>query len=88
MVETPHGMVEMPHGMVETPHGIDFTFREANAMATSVGAIIAPCQPEPTAASRARKATAVLPDPTSPCRSRTMGIGPSKSSRICVALQL
>lgn len=50
---------------------------------TSVGAIMAPCQPEPTTASRAKKATAVLPEPTSPCNSLTMGAGPSISLNTC-----
>ena len=36
----------------------------------SVGAIITPCPPASTAISRAWNATSVLPDPTSPCKSR------------------
>ena len=43
------------------------------AASTSVGAISAPCAPPPTAASRATRATADLPEPTSPWRRRDMG---------------
>mmetsp|Transcript_6148 Transcript_6148/g.21615 ORF Transcript_6148/g.21615 Transcript_6148/m.21615 type:complete len:218 (-) Transcript_6148:1651-2304(-) len=66
---------------------------------SSVGAMSAPCQPmpsffppvqsSPTTASRARKATIVLPHPTSPCSSRIIGAGPcrspstSRSTRSC-----
>ncbi len=52
-------------------------------ISTSVGAMRAPCQPEPAAASRASMATAVLPDPTSPCSRRIMGAGPCMSLKIC-----
>ena len=50
---------------------------------TSVGAMRAPCQPEPAAASKASMATAVLPEPTSPCSRRIMGAGPCMSLKIC-----
>ncbi len=52
-------------------------------VSTSVGAMRAPCQPEPAAASRASMATAVLPEPTSPCSRRIMGAGPCMSLSIC-----
>ncbi len=40
----------------------------------SVGAISAPCMPASTARSRQYRATTVLPDPTSPCSSRRIGV--------------
>ena len=40
---------------------------------SSVGAISAACSPQPTARAAAAPATTVLPQPTSPCTSRTMG---------------
>ena len=43
------------------------------AASTSVGASSAACPPASTAASMARSATIVLPDPTSPCSSRCIG---------------
>ena len=49
---------------------------------TSVGAISAPWWPPSTAVSKAATATTVLPDPTSPCRSRCIGCGPAMSARI------
>mmetsp|Transcript_10120 Transcript_10120/g.29077 ORF Transcript_10120/g.29077 Transcript_10120/m.29077 type:complete len:204 (-) Transcript_10120:1880-2491(-) len=52
------------------------------AARTSVGAISATCHPHLAAASIARKATAVFPEPTSPCSSRSIGFPLQRSSRI------
>ena len=49
---------------------------------TSVGAMNAPWWPFPTAASSPSAATIVLPHPTSPCSSRSMGVVPDMSWRI------
>ena len=50
----------------------------------SVGARRAPWAPLSATKARARAATAVLPDPTSPCSSRSIGRGPARSARIAV----
>ncbi len=49
---------------------------------TSVGTMRAPWWPPWTAANRAATATTVLPDPTSPWRSRCMGSGPAISAKM------
>ena len=45
----------------------------------SVGAMSAACNPLPTARAAAAAATTVLPQPTSPCTSRTMGRSAARS---------
>mmetsp|Transcript_22706 Transcript_22706/g.54356 ORF Transcript_22706/g.54356 Transcript_22706/m.54356 type:complete len:302 (-) Transcript_22706:70-975(-) len=52
------------------------------AARTSVGAMSAACQPDAVAASIARRATAVLPEPTSPCSSLSIGLFCRMSRRI------
>ena len=49
---------------------------------TSVGAISAPWRPPSTATSSVAVATSVLPDPTSPCKSRCIGSGEARSAAI------
>lgn len=49
---------------------------------TSVGASMAACPPASTTASMARRATRVLPEPTSPCSSRCIGWSVARSSKI------
>ena len=56
--------------------------RRCCAASTSVGASSADCPPESATASIARRATTVLPEPTSPCTSRFIGTGRSRSSAI------
>ena len=51
------------------------------AASTSVGASSAAWPPASTAASMARRATTVLPEPTSPCSSRCIGTSRPSSSR-------
>ena len=46
---------------------------------SSVGAMSAACNPLPTARAAAAAATTVLPQPTSPCTSRTMGWSAARS---------
>ena len=55
------------------------------AASTSVGASSAACFPASTAWSIAKSATSVLPEPTSPCRSRDIGVAESKSCAISPA---
>ncbi len=45
----------------------------------SVGAISAACRPASTTVAAASNATTVLPEPTSPCSSRTMRCGRARS---------
>ena len=56
--------------------------RTCCAARTSVGASNAACPPLSTTANIARSATTVLPEPTSPCKSRCIGWGCAKSSSI------
>ena len=49
---------------------------------TSVGAIIAACRPASTTSAIASSATTVLPEPTSPCRSRIIRFSDLRSARI------
>jgi len=49
---------------------------------TSVGASSAACPPLSTTCSIARRATRVFPLPTSPCRSRCIGVGLARSAAI------
>ncbi|KAG1436447.1 hypothetical protein G6F56_013552 [Rhizopus delemar] len=51
---------------------------------SSVGAANATCLPCSTASIAASAATTVLPEPTSPCTSRSIGLGRDRSSRICL----
>ncbi len=53
--------------------------RKCCAARTSVGASNAAWPPASTAASMARRAMTVLPDPTSPCRRRFIGVSPAIS---------
>jgi len=46
----------------------------------SVGAMSAPCRPPSIAARSVVSATTVLPEPTSPCKSRCMGSGDAMSA--------
>ena len=48
----------------------------------SVGAISAACRPASTTPAMASSATIVLPEPTSPCSSRSMRFGAARSARI------
>ena len=50
----------------------------------SVGARSAPWRPARATAASAWAATAVLPEPTSPCSSRSIGVGRARSSRMAV----
>ena len=52
------------------------------AASTSVGAMSADCPPDCATCSIARRATRVLPEPTSPCTSRFIGQSPSRSCAI------
>src|SRR3972149_1757700 len=45
--------------------------------------MIAPWKPLPTACTMAKSATAVFPDPTSPCKRRLMGRGPGPGGLLC-----
>ena len=55
---------------------------------TSVGAMSAPWYPPCTAMSSAASATTVLPEPTSPCRSRCIGTGLARSPWITSSVVL
>ena len=59
--------------------------RKCCAANTSVGARSAACPPLSTTASMARRATIVLPEPTSPCSKRCIGCPAAKSSSISLA---
>ena len=52
---------------------------------SSVGAISAACRPLPTARAAAAAATTVLPQPTSPCTSRTIGRSRTRSASMSVS---
>ena len=56
--------------------------RRCCAARTSVGASNAACPPLSTTANMARRATIVLPEPTSPCSKRCMGWARAKSASI------
>ena len=58
------------------------TVRKCCSASVSVGAISAPCRPASTARSSVCSATAVLPEPTSPWRSRCMGVVRPRSASI------
>ena len=62
--------------------------RRCCAASTSVGASSADWPPESATASIARRATTVLPEPTSPCTSRFIGTGCSRSSAISAPTSL
>ena len=65
-----------------SPSSSDGPRRRAARPAPRSGPSAAPWWPPWTAASMAATATTVLPDPTSPCRSRCMGSGPARSARM------
>ena len=54
--------------------------RQCCSASSSVGAIRAACRPLPAARAAAAAATTVLPQPTSPCSSRTIGTPVARSS--------
>ena len=56
--------------------------RKCCSASTSVGAISAPCRPASTARRSVASATTVLPEPTSPCSSRCIGVVRARSRSI------
>ena len=67
-------------GPAERPRAARARPRACWVASTSVGASSAAWPPESTTASIARSATTVLPEPTSPCSSRCIGLGRASSA--------